>query len=1107
MAEQDLFPEPDSADDIAARSGSYLLQELHLYNWGSFQGWHVASLDPRNTAIVGPTGSGKTTVIDALMTLLCTNPKYNLASTGGHESDRDLVSYVRGVSGPGTEGSSDHISRNGKTVTGIAARMVRNGADQVWLGALFWFDGSSSAVTDLNRRWLFSSNPDQSLNLWLEEHHRGGARALSKLAKDTEGLEINTSKSAYLAKLQSHFEVGANAFTLLNRAAGLKQLNSIDEIFRELVLEDQSAFDEALKVASDFDDLTDIHAELETARHQLLSLLPLRDLDRRYVEQSDRLALAQALQAALPLWFAGQGETLWAARIDELEARRGDLRVQIANAETAVNRASDLEQECFARYQKTGGSDIETLRRLIASAQTLLASRKQHDKDYRTLVRSLSLTAPQTMSAETLLQQQRQALELSEQMQAQLADHAKTLELAIAQEHNAREEERRIKQEHEQTLKSPGSNIPPQFQKFRADLAEQLDLPEDALPFVAELVEVQKKQSAWRGAIERALGSQRLRILVPAKAMRDALQWVNQRHNQLHVRLLEVPASVAPVRFWDDGFCAKLNIKPHAHAEALRELLHAHDLHCVDDADALLRTPHAMTQQGSMSGKARYFEKQDQKRLDVDWMTGFDNRDRLDMLTKQLAEARASLLGFAKQKKSAQDRQSELASMREICQRLCELKFDDVDVIGAEQALALEEQRLEALLHPDSDTARAEAAWEAARVDTTAKRNALRLVENDSAVVASQIDQASARQRKYSERKTAIVQGETQPDDERFAAYLPLTCENLDDRERDASKEMQAQVATESNALSKIVTLINKQMILAKEANRGFLTDEPAELDSIPAFLSRLRVLEEEALPEKRQRFQTYLNKSSEEGVNTLLSGINEQITEIRYRIDELNRTLLKVDFQNGRYLQLQSQDVVYQELKELNGLMSELRSVRLRDDHGESHYRVLSKMVDLLRRHATNRRTKAAQALLDARYRLQFSVLVHDRANGQILERRTGSQGGSGGEKEIIASYVLTASLSYALCPSGRPRPVFGTIVLDEAFSKSSQAVAGRIIEALREFGLHALFVTPNKEMRLLRNHTRSAVVVHRRGKQASLTSISWEELDQARPNHGSVQ
>ena len=113
------------------------------------------------------------------------------------------------------------------------------------------------------------------------------------------------------------------------------------------------------------------------------------------------------------------------------------------------------------------------------------------------------------------------------------------------------------------------------------------------------------------------------------------------------------------------------------------------------------------------------------------------------------------------------------------------------------------------------------------------------------------------------------------------------------------------------------------------------------------------------------------------------------------------------------------------------------------------------------------------------------------------MIETRTGSQGGSGGEKEIIASYILTASLSYALCPDGATQPLFGTIVLDEAFSKSSHAVAGRIISALNEFGLHPLFVTPNKEMRLLRAHTRSAILVHRKDLRATLTSLSWEELE----------
>ena len=95
----------------------------------------------------------------------------------------------------------------------------------------------------------------------------------------------------------------------------------------------------------------------------------------------------------------------------------------------------------------------------------------------------------------------------------------------------------------------------------------------------------------------------------------------------------------------------------------------------------------------------------------------------------------------------------------------------------------------------------------------------------------------------------------------------------------------------------------------------------------------------------------------------------------------------------------------------------------------------------------------QAARALLDPRHRLTFSVAVVERLSGATVEVRTSSEGGSGGEKEIIASYILTASLSYALCPDGAAQPLFGTIVLDEAFSKGSQTVAKRIIEALAVF------------------------------------------------------
>ena len=97
-----------------------------------------------------------------------------------------------------------------------------------------------------------------------------------------------------------------------------------------------------------------------------------------------------------------------------------------------------------------------------------------------------------------------------------------------------------------------------------------------------------------------------------------------------------------------------------------------------------------------------------------------------------------------------------------------------------------------------------------------------------------------------------------------------------------------------------------------------------------------------------------------------------------------------------------------------------------------------------------------------------------------------------------MMASYILTASLSYALCPAGATVPRYASIVLDEAFSKSSPAAAARIIEALRAFGLHPLFVTPNKEIALLKSHTSSAVLVHNKNQRATLTSLSWAEIEE---------
>ena len=1159
-------PEPSPAATPHTVPAGYHLQELHLYNWGAFAGRHQASIDAANTAIIGATGSGKTTLIDALMTLLCANPRYNLASTGGHESDRDLVSYVRGASGPGHAGDdSDHLARSGRSVTGIAARLVRGApdvvsnvahnaapnatpnaaqkvaqdadpADTVLIGALLWFDGSSSSVSDMSRRWFFAQGAGHSLDSWLEEHHSGGARALSKLEKHTDGLHLFTAKSAYLARLQRFFEVGPNAFTLLNRAAGLKQLNSIDEIFRELVLDDQSAFDEALKVAANFDELATIHTELELANHQYLALLPLRELARLEQHAQQRLADLRTLQAALPAWFAAQGQQLWQQRSAALHTQGVQQQAHIDHAHTTLKNARADEQARLADYLQTGGSSIELLSGSIASQQQVLRQRQAALADYRKLIRNLALAWPAEggtgnalsavdaappASATALATHQQAAGAALQQLQAQHTDYTAAAETAVMHERNAHAERTQLQAQEHAVRQRPGSNLPVEFQQFRAALADALQLTPDDLPFVAELIEVRKDEHAWRGAIERALGSHRLRILVPQHALQAALHWVNQRHNRLHVRLLEAQgegatqgARTADAHFWSDGFCRKLTLKPHAHRPAhhaaLRQLLAELDRHCVDHADALRHTPHAMTQQGLMSGRAQHFDKQDQKRLDQDWMTGFDNRDRLAQLAQSIADADALWATLQNTKEAAQHQVAQAAAQQQMWRSLQTLRFDDLDVADTAAQLQRLQAQLDALLNPQSDTAQAQARFQQAQTLREQAEAALRT--HELAHASTQAEQRTAHtQAAHCATRLAQLTQPTQPGplgntpvlDDKLARLLPgglptPSCEHIDAQERSSAEALREISDKHQRQVGELHKDLIRQMARALKEDRGALADQAEELAALPQFLERLRMLEEEALPTKRQRFQEYLNTASEQGVSTLLRGIEAQVADITERIDELNRTLQRVDFQPGRTLQLAPQTVVHPSLQTLQKAMALLRTERLHDDGGQRHYQALRAMVELLREHATNRRTKAAQALLDARYRLQFAVHVIDRTTGQILERRTGSQGGSGGEKEIIASYVLTASLSYALCPPGRNRPLFGTIVLDEAFSKSSAAVAARIIQALREFGLHALFVTPNKELRLLRNHTRSAVLVHRRGRQASLACLSWEELSE---------
>jgi uncharacterized protein YPO0396 len=306
------------------------------------------------------------------------------------------------------------------------------------------------------------------------------------------------------------------------------------------------------------------------------------------------------------------------------------------------------------------------------------------------------------------------------------------------------------------------------------------------------------------------------------------------------------------------------------------------------------------------------------------------------------------------------------------------------------------------LLNPQSDSAQAKARWEAASEQTGQADHTLRTLETQHAKAQEANRQAQTKHQEYAARVTehaaataslptnttalaAATQMASTGSASDAAALLPLlmpafepaalACDTLEPQERQSLAHATQQVQTLSKQQADLHKDIIRQMGRAQKEDRGALAEQAQEVEALPHYLERLRVLEEEDLPAKRAQFQEYLNNASDQGVSTLLRGIDAQVAEISERIADLNRTLQRVDFQPGRTLQLDPQPVLHPVLQDLNKVMARLRSERLRDDGGTSHYQALQAMVQLLREHATNRRSKAAQALLDARYRLQFAV------------------------------------------------------------------------------------------------------------------------------------
>jgi uncharacterized protein YPO0396 len=1113
----------------AGALSGFRLMRLEVFNWGTFDK-RVWSLDlgGHNALLTGDIGSGKSTLVDAITTLLVPAQRiaYNKAA-GADARERSLRSYVLGH----YKSERNELSGNAKPVAlretnnySVIVGVFHNaGFDQtVSLAQVFWI---KDAVGQPER---FYAVADKGLSITDDFGHFGSAIEQLKKRLRKDGVTLFETFPPYGAHFRRRFGIeGEQALELFHQTVSMKSVGNLTDFVRHHMLE---PFDVAPRIAAliaHFDDLNRAHQAVLKAKQQVALLTPLvADCDKH----AALLAAADELRAcrdALKPHFAGLKLTLLDERLLTLQEELERLGGKVKKFEAVLADRRLLEHALRLDLAQSGGDRLTRIAAEAAHLQKEQDRRQAHAQRYDQLRSQLGLL--QVSSAEDLLAQQQscdQLLDAASAHEAELQNALTEASVAFAQ---GRQEHDLLL--HEITsLKGRRSNIEAQQIAMRAALCQALHLPEDSMPFAGELIEVRDEQRDWEGAIERLLHNFGLSLLVPDAHYARVAQWVDQTRLKGRLVYFRVrpPARHELSVLHPDSLVRKIALKPDSpfYAWLEREVVHRFDVACCTTQDQFRRETHAITLAGQTKSGGERHEKDDRFRLDdrSRYVLGWSNSAKLAALEakRRVLEARLAQIGkdistLEAEKSAHKDRLNTLAKLVEY------RDYRELDW----RAIALEIAAL------NDERTRLESTSDVLQSLTTRLAQLAQDMASNEVLLQEQRSRHAKTEQKISDaqhlrRQTSLLlqagseaQGESgvlpvsAAMNQRLSALQQdilgiqvLTVENCDARERELRDGLQQAIDAEDR---KQRSLLEKII----DAMRSFSSRYPLdtqELDvslaSAPEYRSLLQRLTSDDLPRFEGRFKELLNQNTIREVLQFNSQLNRERETIKERISRINQSLTQIDYNPGRFIVLEAQITPDPEVRDFQ---TELRtclddSLSGRDSslddgqYSEAKFLQVKAIIERLRGREgqTEQDRRWTHKVTDVRNWFVFAGSERWREDGREHEHYSDSGGKSGGQKEKLAYTILAASLAYQFGLTwGETRSrSFRFVVIDEAFGRGSDESAQYGLKLFAQLNLQLLIVTPLQKIHIIEPFVASVGFVHNEeGRDSKLRNLSIED------------
>jgi uncharacterized protein YPO0396 len=1112
------------ADD--SRVG-FRLDRLEVLNWGTFDQrvWRLA-LAGRNGLLTGDIGSGKSTLVDAITTLLVPAHRvaYNKAA-GADARERSLRSYVLG-----------HYKSERNEVTGTAKPVaLRDASSYSVILGVFRNEGYDQGVTLAQVFW-FKDPQGQPARLFVAAERRlsiaedfsGFGSDISALRKKLRGAgcELFDSFPPYGAWFRRRFGIEhEQALELFHQTVSMKSVGNLTDFVRSHMLEPFDSGQRIEALIRHFDDLDRAHQAVLKAKRQVDLLTPLVEDGARHRQLQAEIQDGREARDQLRPYFARLKGELLDRRLELLAQDTARLDAQITGLDTQ-REAERVEVGRLERALRDNGGDrLEELAAEIRRLEQEKVQRQQKSDRFQVLLARIEEVAPADEAGFLALQQSiaQRAEGLCERM-ADLDNREREEDFAFRKN---REEHAALSEEIE-SLSRRKSNIDAAQVRIREALCATLAIPEDELPFAGELIQVREDERDWEGAAERLLRGFGLALLVPEVHYKAVADWVDRQHLgarlvYFHVRPRKAAQGAA---LHPQSLVRKLLIKPDSpHYEWLeQELRQRYDVACCDSGEQFRREARAITRAGQIKDPSGRHEKDDRSRLDdrSRYVLGWSNADKLRTLRDRRGRLEETLATQAQRIGEIQQARKALQGRLEALSKLEEFtRFADIDWMSPARqmaALAEERARLEAASNTLQELTRQLQAGQERLAQTERKRDEAR---DKRAEVATK--QATAQEQRNQTVRLWDDAPLTDAQIERLEGWRSqalgehtLTVESCDNRERELRDWLQARIDAEDKRMARLAERIVNAMRGFKEEFKAETAEVDVALAALPDYERMLEGLKSDDLPRFEARFKELLN------VNTIneIANFNAQLAReretIKERVEFINQSLHAIDYNPGRYIKLvalPSPDAEIRDFQQdLRACTEGAMTGAADDQYSEAKFLQVKAIIDRFRGREglsdADRRWTAK--VTDVRNWFLFSASERWRADGAEHEHYSDSGGKSGGQKEKLAYTVLAASLAYQFgleWGAVRSRS-FRFVVIDEAFGRGSDESAQYGLRLFQQLNLQLLIVTPLQKIHIIEPYVASVGFVHNEGgRDSRLRCLSIEEYRAQQADHRAAE